>query len=62
MKTQGVARPRVASKVTDRLTAVLDYVERTKPKKFTLTWDRIDDPDADESGVIVVPILIVEQT
>jgi hypothetical protein len=53
---------RVASKVTDRLALVLEYLEKAKPEEFTLTWDRIEDPqNKDEPGLFVMPILICKK-
>ncbi len=51
---------RTSSKVTDRLMLVLEYLKTQKFKRAVVTWDRIDDPEAKETGVIVVPILEIE--
>lgn len=52
---------RCASKITDRVSLTLAFleevVEKGDFKQLRLTWDRIDDTDDREPGVIVVPII-----
>lgn len=45
---------RCASKTTDKLALVLDFLSKQKFKYALLTWDRIEDP---QEGTVVVPIL-----
>ncbi len=50
--------PRCASKTTDKLVAVLDFLAKSEFKSALLTWDRIEDP---EEGTVIVPILDIKR-